>query len=1804
MAIILGNSEDNLINGTSSNDVITGENGADTIEGGAGSDIIDGGNGADTIEGGSGNDILSGGNGEDTLDGGAGNDILSGGNGEDTLEGGAGNDLLSGGNGDDYLEGGAGNDLVNGDSGNDTLAYNVGENLTSVDFYNGGNGTDTLQFTFDFSVLSQLSNSFGYSSVNSYLSSIQNFFTQQKSAGYSIDFSRFGFNLTAQNIENLTINIVDGPNIAPTALPGATAVTVEDASYTFKLSNFGFSDPDVGDTLQSIRFTNLPSSDNGQLLLNSAPVIAGQTILATDIVQGKLQFSPAENVNGTNLTQFNYQVSDGDSWSTNSAATNINVSAVNDAPIAHGISNQVVSEESTFTFTVPNEAFTDVDKATNGDTLTYSATLADGNALPDWLHFDSTSHTLSGTPDDPNVGTINIKITATDSNNAQASNIFNLTVNPVNDAPVARNDTAVVNEDNQVVINPLANDTDVDGDNLVVSNFDSASAQGGVITYQDGNLVYAPAANFNGTDTFNYSIADGKGGTHNATVSVNVLAVNDAPTANADSLIVDQNSNNNIINVLNNDTQGPANESSQLLKVIAANADFGLVTINEDGTLSYKPNDGHFGDDVIHYTIQDNGLTNDVLDPKTASSVVNVTINQAGDLFTEQNDTVNFNAITAGQYPVDQYYNALGGNDTVYLPQDEAHAQLSGYDINVGFRDGAGSDNIYGGNLNDLFIASSAPASDRDFYSGGGGVDTVFFGQVNAAVTVILENVYQNTGGAGTQAYGSIENAIGTNFNDVLVGNSDANQLAGAGGDDTLYGQAGNDYLVGGLGNDTIYGGTGIDTVSYYDAASQVNVILSSQTDGIGHVTGGAGNDTVSGIENIVGSYWHGGTLTGSDDDNTFFVGVGDDFVNGGKGTDTISYELVDAGVVVNLLFSDINNSPYAQNTQGAGVDLILSIENVTGTQFNDAIQGDANNNIIDDGGAGNDLLVGGLGNDTASYSLAQSGVTVSLLLQSQSQNTIGSGLDQLFGFENLSGSNFDDKLIGDNNNNVLTGGNGNDELIGNGGIDTASYSTAASGVSVDLQLQDQYQNTLSAGQDKLSGIENLTGSDYNDTLIGNGSSNTLTGGKGNDTLTGMGGDDYLRGGPGTNILDGGLGIDTVDYRFHNSTLQIGVNVSLTANTAQNNTGVQVPAGEVFHDSLSSIENIIGSAYPDTLIGNDADNVIFPGANSFSPFSGNFDTIDGKGGVDTVDYLYSLESVNVQLSNNTHLLNVENVYGSNFDDSITGDAGNNTLYGRNGNDILNGGAGNDTIYANGNDFIDGGLGTDTVSYKFMDIGVTLNLLFPGVFALNSITDTLSSIENIEGTNFNDGLTGDDFVNTITGGAGNDTLVGAGGADTLDGGIGNDTLRGGADNDYLAAGEGSNQVFGDDGDDFMLDGGINSSDRYTGGAGIDTVSYANALSNVIATLYPVDQIFFQAGNYYRDTGGGGSDWHISIENLIGSNFDDVLNGNDANNVLQGGIGNDTLVGGLGSDTASYADAASSVVVTLQTQAAQNTFGSGTDTLVSIENLIGSDYDDSLTGNSGNNIIDGGKGDDFMDGGLGNDTVSYASASAGVSIDMYQVGTYQNTGGAGNDALTGFENIIGSSFGDVIKGNDGNNMIWGGAGNDFLSGGGGNDIIDGGAGDDEIYGIAGFDTASYGSASGGVTVSLALQGTFQDTGSAGSDNLNGINNLSGSNFNDILTGDDGDNIINGLLGADTLKGGKGNDRLSGGEDPMNVNHDTAVYTGAFNEYEISSQNNGDYSIFDTVAGRDGSDVVSNIRYLSFSDMNVDLSTLIID
>jgi Ca2+-binding RTX toxin-like protein len=285
--------------------------------------------------------------------------------------------------------------------------------------------------------------------------------------------------------------------------------------------------------------------------------------------------------------------------------------------------------------------------------------------------------------------------------------------------------------------------------------------------------------------------------------------------------------------------------------------------------------------------------------------------------------------------------------------------------------------------------------------------------------------------------------------------------------------------------------------------------------------------------------------------------------------------------------------------------------------------------------------------------------------------------------------------------------------------------------------------------------------------------------------------------------------------------------------------------------------------------------------------------------------------------------------------------------------------------------------------------------------------------------------------------------------------------------------------------------------------------------------------------------------------------DKILGSTGNDFFFGSQGNDTINGGSGIDVLSFNKFYEGVTVNLATGRAITSYG--TSVISNIEDIEGSAYNDTLTGDSGNNQIQGFGGDDKIDGGAGVDTVVYFDATSAVNVNLT---TGLASGGSGNDVISNVENITGSAFGDILVGNsldnvinggDGIDNISGGLGNDTLLGGNGNDTLDGGNGDDTLDGGLGNDTLIGGSgndtyivdAVGDIVREVSSLATEIDTIKSSVNNtlvlnvekliLTGSSNINGTGntLDNTITGNSGNNILDGGAGKDTLSGGAGAD-----------------------------------------------------------------------
>lgn len=558
------------------------------------------------------------------------------------------------------------------------------------------------------------------------------------------------------------------------------------------------------------------------------------------------------------------------------------------------------------------------------------------------------------------------------------------------------------------------------------------------------------------------------------------------------------------------------------------------------------------------------------------------------------------------------------------------------------------------------------------------------------------------------------------------------------------------------------------------------------------------------------------------------------------------------------------------------------------------------------------------------------------------------------------------------------------------------------------------------------------------------------------------------------------------------------------------------------------------------------------------------------------------------------------IYGlttNDYDPSLTGTDGTDVLLAQPETETLIGGAGDDIyfLYDNTAQVIEAENGGHDLAYLSgigpIDLPENVEDGFVGMLAASERVKITGN--DLDNTFWTQGASielragaGDDVVNTdqwsgnrIWGEGGNDILNGGNWSDRLDGGSGDDILMGGRGTDFLKGGAGADQM--------------------DGGAGFDTVDYKQADSDIYVNLHigrgyggdaqgdrlsSIERVW---GSRHDDTimgdhntntliGNNGDDYVNAFsgdDDLFGGNGTDILLGGDDNDRIDGGTGDDTLDGGRGNDrliggegadringgdgidVADYSASAGDVYVNLNTGRGYGHDAQG-DRLSGIEEIEGSDFNDTLMGSAQADTLRGGDGDDYINashgddtliggtgadaliGSFGTDTASYEDSSDGVVV---QLGLGRGwDGDAQGDTYHGIENVTGSAHADTLIGNAEDNLLQGNAGNDYLHGGHGDDLLEGGAGADALVGGTGSDTVDYSASNTGVTVNLST--LTASGGDASGDTFWAVENIIGSDHADTLTGartaselygGDGDDLITIGQSDTTMEGGSGAD-----------------------------------------------------------------------
>ena len=388
----------------------------------------------------------------------------------------------------------------------------------------------------------------------------------------------------SSNVGTVTITVV-GTNDGPVAVTDA-ATTAEDTAATIAVLG---NDTDV---------------DGDALVVSSVTVPAHGTAAVNP--DGTIAYLPAANYNGAD--SFSYTVGDG-KGGTATATVNVTVTTVNDGPVAVNDTTTTAEDTAATIAVLTNDS--DLD----GDALVVSSVTvpAHGTAV---INPDGT---IAYAPAANFNGADSFSYTVGDGNGGSATATVNVTVTAANDGPVAVSDAATTAEDTAATIAVLTNDSDLDGDALVVSSV-TVPAHGTAAVNADGTIAYAPAANFNGADSFSYTVGDGNGGTATATVNVTVTAANDGPVAVTDTATTVEDTAATIA-VLTNDSDLDGDALVVSSVTVPAH---GTAAVNPDGTIAYAPAANFNGADSFSYTVGDgNG--------GSATATVTVTVTAAND---------------------------------------------------------------------------------------------------------------------------------------------------------------------------------------------------------------------------------------------------------------------------------------------------------------------------------------------------------------------------------------------------------------------------------------------------------------------------------------------------------------------------------------------------------------------------------------------------------------------------------------------------------------------------------------------------------------------------------------------------------------------------------------------------------------------------------------------------------------------------------------------------------------------------------------------------------------------------------------------------------------------------------------------------------------------------------------------------------------------------------------------------------------------------------------------------------------------
>ncbi len=913
------------VNGSSFDDEITGNDETNAIYGNDGDDIINGLGGDDTLVGGAGNDILDGGSGNDTADYRtslssitidlslgtasdgfyAGDTLISienvyGSEFDDTIIGDNGNNIITGSYGDDVLRGGLGSDGYSFlfMDGND-LIYDAGGDEDYI-VINGN--FPTYIYPFELYIEQNNDDLVILTEMDSMITIQDHYLTSGDNQVERLYLN----NIFTEYLDLLTMTWVMPNNTAPIIVTNSGGSTNVDTEFVITANMLYANDEEQAPWEIYFMIDDIPV--HGTLKVNGYTILSEETFSLQEVMNGDVTYVPVANYNGPD--SFSFTVSDGIT-SISSEIFTIAVTPINEAPSL--INNGGTTEEDTAVIltTVMLNA-NDVDDANEDLVFTISSMPTDGVLKLDGVDLEITdTFTLQDlidglvtyTPDINFNGSDGFDFTLSDGDAVLETDSFSITVSATNDNPVARDDNFSSNENIQITGNLLADngngaDADVDGDLLNVVAQTLNTAEGGTVTIaNNGDFSYDHELGFIGEDSFEYTLLDGKGGSHQATASVTINGTLTVVmgTASADVLFggfgverliglggddtlyadvagdvldggegSDQLYGNNGAQIIRG---GPSND----LLIGYAGDDFLFGGAGDDELYVHSGNeafDGGAGNDKLIYSIIPASITVNLASRTGSTAYGTQTIMNIETVYgSDFGDSITGDAsanILIGGKGADSIWGG-DGDDILYGDLLDAGADSAvdtlyggaGNDTLIGM---GGNDFLYGGDGDDLLYDYAG----NDTFNGGDGIDHVSFYYSTSAVTVDMGVGTVSHVGGETDTLISIEKIDGSAYADTITGSSGSDYILGAGDNDTIYGGGGNDTVGGGDGNDIVNGNDGDDIVM-----------------------GGIGDDTLYGgaDDDLLWGDQGADTLTGGSGADGFFF-QGDDL---GTGVDTIT---------------------------------------------------------------------------------------------------------------------------------------------------------------------------------------------------------------------------------------------------------------------------------------------------------------------------------------------------------------------------------------------------------------------------------------------------------------------------------------------------------------------------------------------------------------------------------------------------------------------------------------------------------------------------------------------------------------------------------------------------------------------------------------------------------------------------------------------------------------------------------------------------------------------------------------------------